>query len=209
MTGEGRKALPATKTCPNHDLEGALLMNATPALADDAAEAADIAEESTSPAPSRTLEIITAAASLAFMVLVLVLSLNISLRSEAAPGQIDARFWPTVLSIAGILLAVAQLVLALIKPAPARDDIDSIAPGGYRLVAVTVVATVLFIVVWNIGSVIMFGYRIQLFPIAAVLLLAGLIAAYGARSWKAYVFFPIPMAMLAYVLFHVVLRIPL
>lgn len=191
-------------------------MNASPALTEDPQENADAvvddhtgAEEAESPEPSRTLEIVTALASLAFMAIVLVLSLNISLRSESAPGQIDARFWPTVLSIAGIGLAVAQLVLALVRPAPDRDDIDTVAPGGYRRVAATIVATVLFIVVWNIGSVIAFGYRIQLFPIAATLLMAGLIALYGARSWKAYVFFPLPMAMLAYVLFHVVLRIPL
>lgn len=191
-------------------------MNASPALTEEPQEGADAApaeqaaaEEANSPDPSRLMEIVAAAASLAFMVLVLVLSINISLRSEAAPGQIDARFWPTVLSITGVVLALAQLIIALVRPAPERDDIDQIGPGGYRRVAATVIATVLFIVVWNIGTVIAFGYRIQLFPIAAVLLLAGLIALYGARSWKAYVFFPIPMAMLAYVLFHVVLRIPL
>lgn len=166
-------------------------------------------DDDQSPNPSRTMEIVAAAASLAFMGLVLGLALNISLRAEAGPGQIDAKFWPMVLAITGIGLSLAQLVVAVVRPAPEREDLDAVQTGGYRRVGATLIATALFVVAWNIGSVIAFGYRIELFPIAATIFLAVLIAVYGARGWKAYVFFPLPMALLAYLLFSVVLRIPL
>ncbi|MGO1406401.1 MAG: tripartite tricarboxylate transporter TctB family protein, partial [Agrococcus casei] len=70
-------------------------------------------DDDQSPNPSRTMEIVAAAASLAFMGLVLGLALNISLRAEAGPGQIDAKFWPTVLAITGIGLSLAQLIVAV------------------------------------------------------------------------------------------------
>lgn len=172
-------------------------------------DAAVTADDTESPNPSRTMEIVAATASLAFMGLVLVMALNISLRAEAGPGQIDAKFWPTVLAITGIGLSIAQLIVAVVRPAPEREDLDAVQSGGYRRVGATLIATVLFVVAWNIGTVIASGYRIQLFPIAATIFLAVLIAVYGARGWKAYVFFPLPMALLAYLLFSVVLRIPL
>ncbi|MGO1406725.1 tripartite tricarboxylate transporter TctB family protein, partial [Agrococcus casei] len=114
-----------------------------------------------------------------------------------------------VLAITGIGLSLAQLIVAVVRPAPEREDLDALQSGGYRRVGATLIATALFVVAWNIGTVIAFGYRIQLFPIAATVFLAVLIAIYGARSWKAYAFFPLPMAMLSYLLFSVVLRIPL
>ena len=166
-------------------------------------------QDADSPKPNKAMEIVTALLSLALMTLVLVLSTQIVLRSEASPGQIDARFWPTVLSIAGISLSVAQLVIALVRPAPDREELDVVRRGGYLRVASTLLVTAVFVIVWNIGSVIAFGFRIELFPYAATVYLAALIAIYGARSWKAYVLFPVPMAMLAYLLFSVVLRIPL
>ena len=114
-----------------------------------------------------------------------------------------------MLAITGIGLSLAQLIVAVVRPAPEREDLDALQSGGYRRVGATLIATALFVVAWNIGTVIAFGYRIQLFPIAATVFLAVLIAIYGARSWKAYAFFPLPMAMLSYLLFSVVLRIPL
>lgn len=175
----------------------------------DTAAGAGTVGDQDAPEPNRVMEILTAALSLAFMTIVLVLSLQISLRSEAAPGQIDARFWPTVLSIAGIALSAAQLAVALVRPAPEREDLEVVRRSGYRRVAATLLITGVFVIVWNIGSVVAFGFRIELFPYAATIYLAALIAIYGARSWKAYIFFPVPMALLAYLLFSVVLRIPL
>ncbi|WP_235201284.1 hypothetical protein [Microbacterium sp. CH12i] len=49
--------------------------------------------------PSRAMEIIFGVAALAFTSGFLALSTQIHLRREAAPGQIDARFWPLVLGV--------------------------------------------------------------------------------------------------------------
>ena len=172
-------------------------------------DAGVVGQDADSPPPNKVMEIATAVLSLVVMVLVLVLSTQITLRSETSPGQIDARFWPTALSIAGIVLSVAQLGIAIGRPAPDREDLDVVRRAGYLRVASTLLVTAVFVIVWNIGSVVAFGFRIELFPYAATIYLAALIAIYGARSWRAYVLFPLPMAMLAYLLFSVVLRIPL
>ena len=59
------------------------------------------ADEHAGAAASRPLEILFAAVALAFTASYLYLGTQIPLRQEAAPGQIDARFWPLLLGVAG------------------------------------------------------------------------------------------------------------
>lgn len=161
------------------------------------------------PAPSRRLELLTALVAGIGFALALCLALSIPIRAEAAPGQIDARFWPTVLAGTGLLLSVARFVASLVAVPEKRDDLDPRQPGGLLRVGLTLLVTILFLAVWSVGDVIIAGYRIQIFPIVMALYLAILLALHGARGWKPFVFFPIPLAIGTYILFGTLLRIPL
>lgn len=172
-------------------------------------EAAGEEGGSARPSASRRLEVGTAIGACVVFAITLYLARSIPIRMEAAPGQIDARFWPTVLAGAGLLLSLARLGVSLATAPESREDLDPRQTGGLTKVVATLGATVLFIALWSVGDVIIAGYRIQIFPLAMVLYLVVLLALHGARSWKAYVFFPIPLAVGTYLLFGELLRIPL
>lgn len=175
----------------------------------ETATAGETSDVPARPAPSRRLELGTAAVAGLGFAIALYLALSIPIRAEAAPGQIDARFWPTVLAGIGLLLSVARLVTSLVAVPEKRDDLDPRQPGGLLRVGLTLLVTVLFLAVWSVGEVIIAGYRIQIFPIVMALYLAILMALHGARGWKPFVFFPIPLAIGTYILFGTLLRIPL
>ena len=160
-------------------------------------------------APSRPLEIAFAAVALAVAAGYLVLATQIPLRREAAAGQIDARFWPTVIGTTAVVIAVLLLVIAITRPAPGREDIERIQRGGVLRVAITLVISIAFIALWSLGSVIMFGYRIEIFPVAAGLLMASLMLAYGHRRWLSLVIYSVVVTAFVYVVFGMLLRIPL
>jgi hypothetical protein len=188
-------------------------MNSTPTASASGGEDAQVTEPggevTDRPQPSRRLELATAIGAVLVFAIALVLARGIEIRAAAAPGQIDARFWPTVLAAAGLLLAIGRLVTVLVAAPEARDELDPRQRGGFRRVVLTLVVTVAYIAVWSIGDVIVAGYRIQIFPIATALFLAALLALHGARGWKAFVFFPLPLAIGTYLLFGMLLRIPL
>lgn len=159
--------------------------------------------------PSRPLEIAFAAAALAFTAGYLALSTQIDLRREAAPGQIDARFWPMVLGVSGIAVAVVLLVIAITRPAPGREDIERMQRDGVIRVGATLVIAGAFIALWSLGSVILFGYRIEVFPIATALLMAALMLLYGHRRWLSLIIYTVSVTAFVYVVFGMLLRIPL
>lgn len=169
----------------------------------------DVDSAFSGPAPSRALEIgISVGAVLVFAV-VLYLAMTMSIRAEATSGQIDARFWPTALATTGLVIAVGRLITSLVTAPENRDELDARQDGGFRRVLLTVLVTVAFVAFWSVGEVIVAGYRIQLFPIAMALYLAVFIALHGARGWKPFAFFPIPLTLGTYLLFGALLRIPL
>lgn len=159
--------------------------------------------------PSRALEIAFGIVALAFTAGYLVLSTQIHLRREAAPGQIDARFWPMLLGITGVVVAIAILVIAITRPAPGREDIERIQSGGVVRVVITLAVSGAFIALWSLGSVILFGYRIEIFPIAAALLMAALMLVYGHRRWLSLIIYTVSVTAFVYVVFGMLLRIPL
>jgi hypothetical protein len=158
---------------------------------------------------SRPLEIVFAVVALAFTSGYLFLSTQIPLRREAAPGQIDARFWPLVIGVAGVVVAIALLAVAITRPAPTREDLERIQPGGYLRVIATLAITGAFIALWSLGSVILFGYRVEVFPIAAALLMAALMLLYGHRRWLSLIIYSASVTAFVYVVFGMLLRIPL
>ena len=66
-----------------------------------------------------------------------------------------------------------------------------------------------FIALWSLGSVILFGYRIEVFPIACALLMAALMLLYGHRRWLSLVIYSAAVTAFVYVVFGMLLRIPL
>lgn len=160
-------------------------------------------------APSRPSEIAFAATALAFSVGYFALTTQIALRREAAPGQIDARFWPYVIGITAIAMALLLLVIALTRPAPERDDLDQTNRIGLLRVTATLAITGGFIAFWSLGSLILFGYRVEVFPIAAGLLMATLMLVYGHRRWLSLVIYSVSVTAFVYVVFGMLLRIPL
>ena len=169
----------------------------------------DAHDEYQGAAPSRPLEIAFAAVALAVAAGYLALSAQIPLRREAAAGQLDARFWPMVIGVSAVVVVVLLLVVALTRPAPTREDIERIQPRGVARVVATLAITLAFIAVWSLGSVILFGYRIELFPIAAGLLMASLMLVYGHRRWLSLIIYSAAVTAFVYVVFGMLLRIPL
>lgn len=160
-------------------------------------------------AASRPLEIAFAAIALALTAGYLYLGTQISLRQEAAPGQIDARFWPLVVGTVGVAVSVALLAIAIARPPQPRDDIERIQPGGVPRVMLTCVLTLGYVGLWVIGSVVAFGYRIELFPVITAVYLVLLMLLYGQRRWLGLVLYPVALTGFIYVLFGMLLRVPL
>lgn len=160
-------------------------------------------------AASRPLEIAFGIVALAFTAGYLFLTTQIGLRREAAPGQIDARFWPMVVGVSGVAVAILILVVAITRPAPGREDLDRVRPGGVIRVVATLAIAGVFVAVWSLGSVILFGYRIEVFPIAAALLMAALMLVYGHRRWLSLIIYSVAVTAFVYVVFGMLLRIPL
>jgi len=158
---------------------------------------------------SRLLEIVFAVVALAFTVGFTVLTTQIELRREAAPGQLDARFWPMILGISGIAASIALLVLAITRSAPSREEIERIQPGGVARVAATLVIVGAFIAAWSMSTIILFGYRFEVFPIGSALLMAALMLVYGHRRWLSLIIYSVSVAAFVYVVFGMLLRIPL
>jgi hypothetical protein len=159
--------------------------------------------------PSRRLEVTFAVVALAFAAGYLMLALQIPLRRAAAAGQIDARFWPTVLGVSAVAVAVVLLAIAVTRPAPTREDVERIQPGGVLRVVITLAIVVAFVALWSLGAVILFGYRIEVFPVAAGLLMASLMLAYGHRRWLSLLIYSVAVTAFVYVVFGMLLRIPL
>lgn len=169
----------------------------------------ELAPASTGSPASRGLEIALALAAFTFSAVYLYLGRQITLRQEAVPGQIDARFWPVVLGVVGIATSLALLTIAATRGAQSRDDTDPIQPGGYLRVVITCLLTVGFIALWSIGSFVVFGYRIRIFPIITVLFVISLMLIYGHRKTKSLIIFPLAISALIYGLFGLLLRVPL
>jgi hypothetical protein len=178
----------------------------TAAIAEDSGTGHD---EHAAARPSRPLEVTFALIALAVSGTYLALATQIPLRQAAAPGQIDARFWPTVLGVSAVAVAVVLLAIALTRPPLSRDDIEAIQPNGLARVAATVALTLLYVGAWTVSSVVLLGYRIELFPVVTALFLLALMLVYGQRKWLGLVLYPVLVTAFIYVLFGMLLRVPL
>lgn len=158
-------------------------------------------------APSRRLEVFSAATALAFFAVLLVLATQIELRREPAAGQIDARQWPIMLAVLGLVLALARLGISVLRAPDARDDQEPIQPGGFARLALTLLLTLGYVTAWALREQVQLGF--PLFLLTTPLFLAALAAGYGARRWQPLVLYPALLTGFAYLLFGTLLRIPL
>lgn len=107
------------------------------------------------------------------------------------------RWWPTVLSIAmiaigGVLVAQAVVIRTV------ADELDITRSGGLTL------ATTLALIV-GYGC----AWQYLDFRAVTVVLLAGLVFAFGGRGLKALVVFPVVTTLLLWAIFGLLLRVPL
>ncbi|WP_367948915.1 tripartite tricarboxylate transporter TctB family protein [Microbacterium sp. NC79] len=161
------------------------------------------------PAPSRKLEVSFAAGAVIFSVIYLIMGFQIELRREAAPGQIDARFFPILIGIIALVTSIAMLVFALIKEPPTREDLEKQQSGGMRRVAAALIISIAYVFVWSLKSVVIAGYRIEVFPFATALFIFGLIFLFGQRKIAGLIIYPLAITAFIWVLFGMLLRIPL
>jgi hypothetical protein len=118
----------------------------------------------------------------------------------AQTGALTPRGWPTMLTVAGLVLSLLLLVGSIINPPADRDEVDVASPAGWRQFVLTTVAMILFIVAWR------YAYS---FLVPCALLLAALQWIFGVRRWKPLVIFPLVTTGGIFVVFQLLLRVPL
>jgi len=188
----------------------------TPATASPATALTDVhvvEDDQFVAASSRRLEITVAVVAVVGTVGLLFAAQGIELRREADPGQIDARFWPTILAVLGIVLAVARLITTLLRPADERTDLELTQTRGWWGLALSSLLTVAYVLLWSLRTISLpLGGYIVDFPIFVVitpLFLVGLLFIFGGRGWKTLIIFPVVTTAFIYFLFGELLRIAL
>jgi hypothetical protein len=146
---------------------------------------------------SRRLEVLGAVVALVLSALLYVLAGQIDLRAET--GGIDPRWWPRTLGMAGVGLSVVLLAVALLRRPPEREDVEAATRSGRIRLALAVVLSLAYIVVWPVVG----------FATATAVLLAASTAVFGGRGLRALAVFPVGMTAALYLLFHTVLKVPL
>ncbi len=148
--------------------------------------------------PSRKLEVLIAITLVILSTGGIIASGLISLRTET--GGIDPRWWPTVLCVITLVLALMLTVVSLTRPPFDREDLEVTNRGGWYRLVWTIILSALFVVAWTLSGN---------FVIPAMLLLVILMWIYDGRGWKALVIYPVGMIVGIYLLFHTLLKVPL
>ncbi|MBD8078604.1 tripartite tricarboxylate transporter TctB family protein [Cellulosimicrobium arenosum] len=146
--------------------------------------------------PSRRLEVASALVSLVLLAGLAFLARRIELRTET--GGIDPRWWPELLGTVGAVLAVALLVVALVRPSD-RGDLEATTRTGYVRLGASVALTVGYLLLWPLVG----------FLVATPIYLLALILLFGGRGWRTLIGFPVLTTAFIYLLFHTLLEVPL
>ncbi|MFV0452553.1 MAG: tripartite tricarboxylate transporter TctB family protein [Propioniciclava sp.] len=161
-----------------------------------AAGVADPAEPTTA-APSPTLEKVTAAVVLVFGAAMLVGARSIAVRTET--GGIDPRWWPTATAV-GILISGCAMAFNALTGRRGTRDVEPAQPSGWPQMILTVVGLAIVLALWEIGVS---------FLLLGPLYLVALNWVYGLRTWKSLLLFPATVAVLLYLVFQLLLKVPL
>lgn len=143
------------------------------------------------------MEKVAAGVVLAFGVLMLVGARGIVLRNET--GGIDPRWWPTVIASGIIVCGIWMLANSLLGARLDRD-VDPSRREGWIQMLVTVGGLVVVLVLWHFGIT---------FLILGPLFLVVINWVYGLRKWTSLLLFPGIIAALLYLVFRLLLKVPL
>ncbi|MFF0372540.1 tripartite tricarboxylate transporter TctB family protein [Micromonospora sp. NPDC005087] len=135
------------------------------------------------------------AAFLTLGVVILVLARSIELPDRAL--AVSPRIWPETLGIGIIGMSALQIVTAFIST-PKRDDAEPATRVGVLRVAGFVLATLAFGALW---------YYIH-FLVSGMVFVAALTRIAGGRGIKELILFPAGITVVLYVLFALLLRVP-
>jgi hypothetical protein len=147
--------------------------------------------------PSRCLEIATASIALALSALAFYFAYNIELRMD--PGGINARWWPSVLSITASLLSAIMLVASMTINTIDRGDVEVSNADGWSRMLKALALSSLYVFAWS-----QIGY---FFPTLAYLV--ALLWIFGLRNFVAMGLYSLVTTSFIYGLFHYMLRVPL
>lgn len=146
---------------------------------------------------SRALESIVAAVAVVASTVVLLLARDIDSRVDS--GGLSPDWWPLVLGGTGLALSVALLVVGIARPPAEREGVAVATREGWVRAGLVIALSVAFIQVWGeVG-----------FVVPAIVYLAVVSVIFGVRSWKFLLLFPLGVTALIYVLFDLLLRVPL
>lgn len=134
-------------------------------------------------------------AGLAAGVLVIVLAQTIELPS--IEGQFSPRWWPQMAGAGVILFSFAAVVQGF-PERPVLDELDNRQPGGIRRILLSLSAVIAYVVMWHWLD----------FRAVTILLTAALVAIGGGRGWRGLVLFPAVVTTVLWLLFSVLLRVP-
>lgn len=156
-----------------------------------------LAEEVTTTPESPTMEKLAAAVVTVFGLAMLVGARGIVLRNET--GGVDPRWWPTVIA-AGIIACGLWMTFNAFRGVAIERMVDESSKQGWIQVGITIGALAVVLVLWHFGV----GFLV-LGP-------AYLIAmnwVYGLRRWTTLLLFPAIIGGLLYLVFMVLLKVPL
>ena len=151
----------------------------------------------TGASPSRPLEIAFAVLALTLGLAMLVGARTIGVRNET--GGMDPRTWPTVIAV-GILASAGWMAFNAVTGRRSERDVDSATRSGWVQMAVTVAMIAAVLVLWQVG--LSFLGLAPLFIIVCNL-------AYGLRGLVPLVVFPATITLLLFLVFQLLLKVPL
>lgn len=164
---------------------------------EDVTQATPSDSDGVAPAPtSRRLEVGSALGALVFLGALAFLARRIELRTET--GGIDPRWWPELLGTVGVVLAVALLVVSVVRPV-SREDLEASTRTGFVRVGITIALTVAYLVAWPLVG----------FLAATPVFLLALTVVFGGRGWRVLLLFPVLLTAFIYLLFNTLLEVPL
>jgi putative tricarboxylic transport membrane protein len=145
------------------------------------------------------------------LVALLALLVTTRIRSSVAAEEPGAAAWPTALAVGLAILGVLMLARPVVAglhlgrrtatsgPGSAVAGVDPVTPGGVRRVVFTVAAVAGYGLAWHWLD----------FRVCTVAFVAAVAAIGGARGWRALIAFPVLLTGLLWMLFGVLLEVPL
>lgn len=149
------------------------------------------------PTIGRRRLLIGPAVSLALGLAVLLLAQGIE--EPAIATGFSPRWWPEVIGALICVLSLGVAIKAVVRPdAKGEEETEPTRLGMVRVVLI-LVSVLVYGVLW---------YFLD-FRIATLALVAAIVAILGGRGWKALILFPVIVTAVLYVVFGLLLRVPL